>query len=74
MVAVAGDADAWRKLDAKRLLGERGAFSEMLGRSMPLARVARATRLEELHADVLALFERLQGELAPQSLPRPEVS
>jgi len=63
-----GDFDAWRRLDAKRLLGERGEFSRMLGCTMPLTRVARATRLDELHPDVLALFERLQGELAPQTL------
>jgi len=71
-VPAASDAEAWRRLDAKRLLGERGAFSHILGRSLPLARVARATRLEELHADVLSLFEHLQQELAPQTFPRSE--
>ncbi len=69
-----GDVDAWRKLDAKRLLGERGEFSKMVGHEMPLARVARATRVEELHADVHALFERLEGELAPPGTPRPQTS
>jgi hypothetical protein len=65
------DVDAWRKLDAKRLLGERGAFSKMLGGAMPLARVARATRVDELHADVRALFGHLEGELAPPGISPP---
>jgi len=65
-VPAPGDAEAWRRLDAKRLLGERGAFSQTVGRSLPLARVARATRLDELHGDVRSLFERLEGELAPR--------
>ena len=71
-VPASEDADAWRRLDAKRLLGERGEFAQILGRSLPLARVARATRIEELHADVLGLFERLQDELGPRPAPRPE--
>ena len=41
-VPAPGDAEAWRRLDAKRLLGERGAFSQTVGRSLPLARDALA--------------------------------
>ena len=58
-----GDDEAWRDLDAKRLLGRRGPISRSLGAPVPLARVARATRESELHADVHACFERLRQVL-----------
>jgi hypothetical protein len=60
----AGDEIAYRALDAKRLLGSNGVLPRALGCSIPLGQVARATRAEELHADVHALFGRLRGELA----------
>jgi hypothetical protein len=59
-----GDENAYRALDAKRLLGSNGVLPRALGCSIPLGQVARATRAEELHADVHALFVRLRGELA----------
>jgi hypothetical protein len=59
----AGDEGAYRALDAKRLLGSNGVLPRALGCSIPLGQVARATRAEELHADVHALFVRLKGEL-----------
>ena len=59
----AGDEIAYRALDAKRLLGSNGVLPRALGCSIPLGQVARATRAEELHADVHALFVRLRGEL-----------
>jgi hypothetical protein len=54
------DEAACRLLDAKRLLGPTGPVARALGRPLPLTRIARATREEELHPDVLQLFERLR--------------
>ena len=58
-----GDEDRWCELDAKRVLGPKGALPRTLGRSLPLARIARATRENELHPDVHALFDLLRPEL-----------
>lgn len=58
----AGDR-ALRCVDAKRLLGPKGALPLALGRPIPLDRVARATRSEELHPDVHRLFDRLRDRL-----------
>jgi hypothetical protein len=58
------DASGWRALDAKRLLAETGPLARLLGRPLPLARIARATREDELHADVHSMFERLRDRLA----------
>ena len=57
----AGDESAWRELDAKRLLGPQGALTRAVGRALPLSRIARATRAEELHDDVHALFARVEA-------------
>jgi hypothetical protein len=57
----AADESAWRELDAKRLLAPRGALPLALGRTLPLARIARVTRESELHPDVLALFARVEA-------------
>lgn len=57
----AGDERAWRAFDAKRLLGQRGPLPRVLGRPLPLARIARATREAELHPDVHALFDTVRG-------------
>jgi hypothetical protein len=57
-----GDEAAYRALDAKRILGPGGALSLALGVPIPPARVARATRVSELHADVRDFFERLRRE------------
>lgn len=63
-----GDEAVFRDLDAKRLLGPQGLLPRALGRRIDLARVARATREAELHADVHALFTRLRAEV--QSVAR----
>jgi hypothetical protein len=60
---LAAGEEAFRDVDAKRLLGPRGALARALGRSLPLSRIARFTRETELHADVHALFGRLREEL-----------
>ena len=57
-----GDEEAYRALDAKRILGPGGALSLALGVPIPPARVARATRVSELHADVHDFFDRLRRE------------
>lgn len=66
----ADDTAGWRALDAKRLLAETGPIARLLGRPLPLARIARATREEELHADVHDVFERLRCGLARFAQPR----
>lgn len=65
-----GDEAAYQALDAKRLLASRGALARSLGVPIPLARIARATRDHELHADVLRFFDRLRGVLG---VPEPQV-
>ena len=59
----AEDTTGWRAFDAKRLLAETGPLARLLGRPLPLARIARATREDELHADVHEMFDRLRGGL-----------
>jgi hypothetical protein len=56
------DEDAYRQVDAKRMLGPQGELARVLGRPLPLPRIARATRETELHPDVHALFDRLRSE------------
>ena len=58
------DASGWRALDAKRLLAETGPLARLLGRPLPLARIARATREDELHADVHDMFGRMRDRLS----------
>ncbi len=58
-----GDEDAWREVDAKRLLGPGGLLPRTLGRRLDLAQIARVTRETELHRDVHALFARLRQEV-----------
>jgi hypothetical protein len=55
-----GDECGWRRLDAKRMIAPGGVLPRALGRPLPLARIARATREAELHADVHDLFGRLR--------------
>lgn len=59
----AGDERAYQQLDAKRILGPSGPLSRTLGSQIPLARVARATRPPELHADVHGFFHTLRRAL-----------
>ncbi|MCH2169319.1 hypothetical protein MK489_00935 [Myxococcota bacterium] len=63
ILPVPEDEDAYRTLDAKRLLGRKGPLAQLLGRPVPLARVARATREHELHQDVHDLFALLRQRL-----------
>jgi hypothetical protein len=62
-IPLRGDDEAWRNLDAKRLLGRSGPLARSFGGPVPLARVARATRESELHEDVHACFSELRSAL-----------
>ena len=57
------DDASWQALDAKRLLARRGELAQALGRPLSLARIARVTREDELHGDVIALFDHLRAAL-----------
>ena len=70
----ATDTVSWQQLDAKQLLGRHGELAQALGRSLPLARIARGTREDELHPDVLTLFARLREGLGPGAGRRPPSS
>ncbi len=55
-----GDEGAYQGFDAKRILGPGGALTRALGIPIPLARIARATRVSELHPDVHTFFATLR--------------
>jgi hypothetical protein len=57
------DEAAYRQIDAKRLLGPNGELPRIVGQPISVQRVARATRVEELHPDVHRLFGRLREGL-----------
>lgn len=60
------DADDPRALvdvDAKRLLAARGPLARELGQPLSTADIARCMRLDELHADVLGVLERVGDAL-----------
>jgi hypothetical protein len=57
------DESAYGQIDAKRLLGPNGELPRVVGQSISVQRVARATRVEELHPDVHRLFDRLREGL-----------
>jgi hypothetical protein len=59
----ASDEAAYRCVDAKRLLSPKGLLPSALGHPISLQGVARATRRDELHPDVLDVFERLRKRL-----------
>ena len=63
--ALPGSSDeaAYSRIDAKRLLGPNGALPRVVGQPISVQRVARATRVEELHPDVHRLFDRLRERL-----------
>jgi hypothetical protein len=70
--ALAGSVDeaAYGQIDAKRLLGPNGDLPRVVGQPISVQRVARATRVEELHPDVHLLFDRLReglGILQPRA-------
>lgn len=58
-----GDEEAWRDLDAKRLLAPGGALPRALGAALRPGAIARSMRAAELHADVHDCFARLRDVL-----------
>ena len=70
-VPPAGDEGAYRKFNAKRILGPSGALTRVLGIPIPLPRIARATRVSELHPDVHTFFAMVRLTLGiADSAPR----
>jgi len=57
------DEAAYGQIDAKRLLGPNGDLPRVVGQPISAQRVARATRVDELHPDVHRLFDRLREGL-----------
>ncbi len=62
-VPAADDEAACSSLDAKRLLGTKGALARELGQVVSPAAVARSMLSEELHADVITLLDRIRAAL-----------
>ncbi len=70
------DAQGPDALHAKRILGAGGSLSEVLGRELRAGEIARAMRREDLHDDVLELFERIArvsglARVGPEVVIRP---
>lgn len=66
----AGDEEACRRVDAKRLLSRRGPFAREAGSEISPAAIARCMRAEELHPDVVDLYERIREGLGvAESIP-----
>jgi hypothetical protein len=64
------DEQAWRDLDAKRLLAPGGPLPRALGVELRPASIARSMRPAEVHADVLACFARLRSASGAPAPPR----
>jgi len=64
------DEQAWRELDAKRLLAPGGPLPRALGVELRPASIARSMQPGELHADVLACFARLRCASGLHAPPR----
>ncbi|MFP6639624.1 MAG: hypothetical protein VCC04_05225 [Myxococcota bacterium] len=62
-VPAAGDEEACRRVDAKRLLGRSGPFAQEAGSEISPAAIARCMRTDELHTDVIRLYERIREGL-----------
>ena len=66
----AGDEEACRRLDAKKLLSRRGPFAREASSAISPAAIARCMRSEELHSDVVDLYERIREGLGvTESIP-----
>ncbi len=68
----AGDASALLDVDAKRLLAAKGPLARGLGQPLSTADIARCMRLDEVHADVIGVLERVGAALG-QSGAEPEI-
>lgn len=65
----AEDEPAFREIDAKRLLAEKGALALALGRPIVPGRLARAMLRAEFHPDIHDLFARVEDGLAGSAPP-----
>jgi len=52
---------AWASTDAKRLLAPNGPLARDLGLPLSAAGVARAMRADEIHGEVIGLFDRVRS-------------
>lgn len=59
-LAQVGDDAALRNFNAKRLLAHKGELASELGCEIPIERLARSLRVQELHEDVHNLFRTLE--------------
>jgi hypothetical protein len=55
-----GNEAGLAEIDAKRLLASRGPIARELGLTLSPAGIARCMRDEELHSDVISLFQRVR--------------
>jgi hypothetical protein len=63
VIPAVDDEEAHRTLNAKHLLGAKGPLARDLGAALSPGDIARCMRTEELHADVLDLYERIRAGL-----------
>jgi hypothetical protein len=63
------DEDAHRVLNAKHLLGDKGPLARRFERRISPAGIARCMRADELHADVLDLYDRIRAGLGLHEAP-----
>jgi hypothetical protein len=66
------DPAALLDVDAKRLLAAKGPLARALGRPLATADIARCMRLDEVHADVIGVLERV-GRALGHGDNRPEI-
>ena len=59
-VPASEDEEACREANAKKILGSKGQLARSAGGRLSPAGVARCMRLEELHPDIFALYERIR--------------
>jgi hypothetical protein len=57
------DESACRRVNAKRLLGNKGPLAQSIGHRLSPGQIARAMRADEFHPDVLDLFSRVRTGL-----------
>lgn len=57
------DEDAYRRINAKQMLGSKGALARGLGGALSAGGIARCMRAEEFHPDILELYDRIRHGL-----------
>lgn len=63
------DEDAFRKLDAKRVLGVRGPIANYLGRPLRAQEIVRNMSPLDVHTDVKEVLARVRDHLGSSSRP-----